>query len=395
MTTQTLPAPAVSARRWLALIAVAVGTFTMVTVEQLPMGLLTGIVGSLDVTTGTAGLMVTVPGMVACVVAPLLPVAIGRIDRRFVLIGLLALMVAANLLTSIAPNFAIMLVSRFLVGVGIGGFWALAAGIAVRMVPPAFVGQATAITFGGATAANVLGVPAGTIIGQFTSWRVAFAVLGGLAVIVIIALAALLPAMPADEPVRLSALPAQFRNPAMRVGVTITFLLITAHYATFTFVGPILIDISGVSKGLIGTLLLVFGVAGLTGNFIAGRLVGRDVRKVVIAVGVLLAAALALFPFAGGNPVSGVVLLIVWGLVFGTVPVSVQTWIFKAAPDQTEPASALNTSVFNLAIALGALIGGVVVDSVSLKGVMWFAGAVAVVTSIVVWRAAAPAGKEL
>lgn len=392
MTTQLSapPAPTVSARRWFALIAVAVGTFTMVTVEQLPMGLLTGIGGALNVSTGTAGLMVTVPGIVACLVAPVLPVVIGRLDRRFVLIGLLALMVGANVLTSVAPNFALMLVSRFLVGVGIGGFWALAAGIAVRMVPAPFVGQATAITFGGATAANVLGVPAGTIIGEFSSWRTAFAVLGGLAVLVIVALAALMPALPADEPVRLRALPALFGNPSMRVGVLITFLLITAHYGTFTFVSPVLVEVSGVSQDLVGPLLLAFGVAGLVGNFFAGRLAGRDVRKMIIAVGVLLAAALALFTLVGGTPVTGIALLIMWGLVFGTVPVSVQTWIFKSSVGQAEAATALNTSVFNLAIALGALIGGVVVEAVSIRGALWVGAAVAILTSVVVWRSSPP-----
>ncbi|GLZ79959.1 MFS transporter [Actinorhabdospora filicis] len=384
------PAPTVPARRWLALIAVAVGTFTMVTVEQLPMGLLTGIGGSLNVTTGAAGLMVTVPGIVACLAAPLLPVAIGRVDRRIVLIALLALMVGANVLTSVAPNFTVMLVSRFLVGIGIGGFWALAAGLAVRMVPPAFVGQASAITFGGATAANVLGVPVGTMIGEFTSWRTAFAVLGGLAVLVIVALVTLLPALPADEPVRLSALAGQFRKPSMRVGVSITFFLITAHYATFTFVSPLLTEVAGISQDLVGPLLLAFGVAGLIGNFTAGRLVGRDVRKFIIAVGVLLAAVLALFPMIGATPVTGIALLIAWGLVFGSVPVSVQTWIFKAAGDQTEAATALNSSVFNLAIALGAAVGGVMVNAVSIDGALWVGGAVAVLTSLVVWRSSAP-----
>ncbi|MEV4258793.1 MFS transporter, partial [Spirillospora sp. NPDC049652] len=158
---RTAPAPSqapekVPLRRWLGVGAIASGTFAMVTLEQLPVGLLSSVGSDLHVSEGVAGLMVTVPGLVASAAAPLLPVAIRRLDRRLVLIGLISLMVVANLLTAVAPNFPTLLAARFVVGIGIGGFWAMAAGIAVRMVPPHAVPKATALTFGGATAANVL-----------------------------------------------------------------------------------------------------------------------------------------------------------------------------------------------------------------------------------------------
>ncbi|MEV6521621.1 MFS transporter [Longispora sp. NPDC051575] len=376
----------VPTRRWLALVAVAVGTFAMVTVEQLPMGLLTSIGGSLDVSAGTAGLMVTVPGLVASAAAPLLPVAIGRLDRRTALIGLLALMVVANAASALAPNFAVMLGSRFLVGVAIGGFWALAAGIAVRMVPAAHVPRAVAVVFGGATAANVLGVPAGTLIGEFTDWRVAFGVLGGLAVLVAVALATLAPSLPAAGPVRLRALPAQFGIRGVRAGVLTTFLLVGGHYGTFTFVSPVLRTVSGVDQRYVGPLLLAFGVAGIAGNVLAGRLIGLDLRRTVVGIAVLLAGALALFPVVGTTPAGGVVLLVLWGLAFGGVPVSVQTWILRAAPDSAEAATALNTSVFNLAIAVGAAAGGLVVDAVSVTGLLWCGAGVSAVAAVAVWR---------
>ncbi|MFI6598410.1 MFS transporter [Nonomuraea sp. NPDC050536] len=390
-----LPAPPVPDRvplkRWLGVVAVAVGTFSVVTVEQLPVGLLTSVGGSLEVSEGTAGLMVTVPGLVASATAPILPVAIGRLDRRIVLLGLIVLTVLANLMSALAPTFPVLLAARFLVGISIGGFWALAAGIAVRLVPEKYVPQATALTFGGATAANVLGVPAGTLIGGLTDWRVAFAAVGGLGLLVVIALFLLLPTIPATQPVRLRTLAEQLRNPAVRVGIISTFLLVSGHFAAFTFVSPILQAIAGIDSGLIGPLLLAFGVAGIVGNFIVGSVAARNLRATVITISVLLAAVLALFPLVGGNTVGGVSLLIMWGLAFGGVPVSVQTWILRAAGQSAEAATALNTSVFNLAIALGALFGGIVADNVAIAGVLWFGAILAVLTSLAVARVRKPA----
>ncbi|MEV0248239.1 MFS transporter [Nocardia sp. NPDC050712] len=373
-------------RRWFAVAGVALGTFSVVTSEQLPVGVLSAVGDSLHVSDGMAGLMVTVPGLVASATAPLLPVAIGRLDRRIVLLGLITLMVVANLLSAFAPSFAILLAARFLVGIAIGGFWALAAGIAVRMVPERYVPRATAIAFGGATAANVLGIPAGTLIGELADWRVAFGVLGGLGLLVVVTLLLLLPTMPATEPVRLRTLGEQFRNPVVRAGVLVTFLLVSGHFAAFTFVSPLLQSHSGIDKQLIGPALLAFGVAGIIGNFVTGAAAGREIRATVLAISALLATMLAVFALAGGTPIVAVVLLIAWGLAFGGIPVGVQTWILRAAPGSTEAATALNTAMFNLAIALGALFGGLLTDHVALTAVLWFGAALSALAALAVWR---------
>ncbi|MFI6504930.1 MFS transporter [Nonomuraea typhae] len=364
----SIVAQEVSLKEWLAVTAVAVGTFAMVTVEQLPVGLLTAIGGSLNVSEGAAGLMVTIPGLVASATAPLLPVAIGRLDRRTVLIGLLSLMVVANAVSVVAPNFAVMLASRFLVGIGIGGFWALAAGIAVRLVPAQHVARATSLAFGGATAANVLGIPAGTLIGNLSDWRVAFAAVGVLALLVVGALAWLLPRIPAGAPVRLAELPRQFRNPVVRAAVISTFLVVSGQYAAFTFVSPILQNVSGVPADLIGPILLGFGVAGVIGTFVGSS---WNVKRRVITLSTVLAAIMVLFPLVGTTPVTGTILLIIWGLAYGGAPVAVQTWILQGAGESAEAATALNTTVFNLAIAFGAAFGGIVADNLAVTAALW------------------------
>ncbi|RNL86228.1 MFS transporter [Halostreptopolyspora alba] len=357
----------------------------MVTAEQLPVGLLTSVSDQLGVSAGRTGLMVTVPGVVAAIAAPTIPVAVGRLDRRVLLAALMLLMALANLVSALTPSFAVLLAARVLVGVTIGGFWAIAGGLATRLVPERHVPRATALIFSGVAAASVFGVPLGTLIGDIAGWRVAFGALGALAALVLVALALLLPTLPAAEPVRPRQLARQLRHTTVLAGVVATFLLVTGHFAAYTFVSPVLQQLSGIPLGLISALLLGYGLAGILGNFVAGVASGRDVRRTVLTISLSLAAVLALFPVLGGTAAGGITMLMLWGLAFGGVSVSLQTWMIKAAPQETEAASALWVSMFNLSIALGALVGGTVVDLGSLSGGLWLAGALVGLTVLTVW----------
>ncbi|MET9885311.1 MFS transporter [Streptomyces sp. NPDC006430] len=384
-----------SLKSWFAVISVAVGIFTLVTAEQLPIGLLTSVGGALHVSEGTAGLMVTVPGLVAALSAPLIPVVVGRMDRRFLLVGLMTVMAVANLVTVLAPNFGVLLASRVLVGVTIGGFWAVAGGLAFRLVQPAAIPRATALIFGGVAAANVLGVPTGTLIGGLAGWRTAFATLGVLAFAVLVALLALLPSLPATRPVSVRELFGQFANRGVRAGIIATALIVTGHLAAYTYVSPMLQQVSGIDEDLISVLLLGFGVAGIIGNFVAGAAVAKNLGRTMAVIIVALAAAMLLFPLLGKSQAGGIALLVLWGLAFGGVSVSLQTWMLTSAPDAMEAASALWVSVFNLAIALGALVGGLIVDQVELITVAWLGGVVVLLTACTLpsLRNAGKAGK--
>lgn len=373
--------------RWLAVAVVACGTFLLVTAEQLPIGLLTRVGSGLSISAGTAGLMVTVTSIVAGLSAPVIPVLVGRTDRRWLLVGLMGLMTLASVACGLAPNFAVLIVARAFVGVAIGGFWAVAGGLAVRMVTANHVPRATAIIFGGVGAANVFGVPIGTLLGNLAGWRVAFITVSGPALVVLFTLFATLPPLAASHPITFRQLTDQFRNRGVRVGILATSLIVTGHFAVYTFVSPVLQQLSGVSENLVGPLLLGFGVAGVAGNFLAGAAVGRKLQRTVLTVTGALAVVLLLFAVAGRSAVGGITLLIVWGLAFGGVSVSLQTWMIKAAPRAVEPATALWISVFNLAIGLGALVGGLTVDFLSLQGAVWLAGACFLLAALTVWSA--------
>ncbi|NDZ80050.1 MFS transporter [Streptomyces sp. SID10853] len=369
---------------WLAVSAVTLGIFSLMTSELLPVGLLTPVGSELNVSEGTAGLMVTVPGLVAAASAPLITVGAGRVDRRIVLAVLIGLVGAANLASAFTPNFAALLVARVLIGVSVGGFWAIAGGLAVRLVPEKHVPRAMSVIFGGVSTASVLGVPTGTLLGDLSGWRTAFGAVGVLGLVALVCLVLMVPALPATRTITLPELPRLLRdNAAIRIGVIATFLLITGHFIAYTFVRPVLQDISGFDGNMISSLLLLYGVAGIVGNFVAGSRAATHVRRTLLVIAVVLTAAMVLIPVLGTGRIGGVILLVVWGLGYGGVSVSLQTWMLKAAPEAGEAASSLFVLMFNLSIALGALIGGRVVDG-STAGVLWLGGALVILTAVAV-----------
>ncbi|MFJ3584612.1 MFS transporter [Streptomyces sp. NPDC090127] len=357
--------------------AVTLGIFTVMTAELLPVGLLTPVAADLGVSTGTAGLTVTVPGLVAAVSAPLIATRAAGADRRTVLVLLMALVAAANLGTALANHMAAVLGARALLGVAIGGFWALAGGLAPRLVPAAGVGRATAVIFGGVSAAAVLGVPAATVAAERAGWRGAFAAVGVMAVLATGALAALLPALPgaAGGPGRGGGVATLLRLPRrdarVRVGLLLTLLLVTGHFLAYSFVRPVLTEHAHVPERFVGLLLLGHGIAGVAGNFLAGPRAARSPLRTLAALGAGLAVALTALALAGGAPPAGAALLILWGLAYGGVSVGLQSFFMAvAAPEDVETATGLYVSVFCLSIALGALLGGLVTDATTFTVVL-------------------------
>ncbi|MFB7270419.1 MFS transporter [Streptomyces sp. NPDC056244] len=361
----------------LSVFALAAATFCVVTTEMLPVGLLTSLGDGLRTSDGTTGLTLTLPGLVAALAAPLLPVAVRRADRRTVLCALLAVLAAANALSALAPAFGVLLVARALVGVCIGGVWAIAAGLGARLVRAESAARATAVIFSGIAVASVLGVPAGTLIGGPAGWRWAFAAMALLALAVAALLAVLLPPLPPAGAVRLSEVAGVVRIPAVRAVLLVVAFLITGHFAAYTYVRPALERVPGLGAETVGALLLAYGAAGIAGNFAGGAAAARDPRRALLVISAVLAGAVLLSVPAGGSLPASVALLVVWGLAYGGVSVSAQNWLMAAAPDRREAGSALFAGLFNAAIALGALLGGRAADRYGAAGALWLGGVLA------------------
>ncbi|WP_327392915.1 MFS transporter [Streptomyces sp. NBC_01186] len=377
---------------WLAVLSLTGATFSITATEMLPVGLLTPMSGELGVSEGSTGLTVTLMGLTAAVAAPTLPLLAGRLDRRILLAALMTAMAAANLLSALAPSLTVLLLARVAAGVAHGGVWALAASLAVRLVPAARVGRALSTVFAGIGIASVLAVPAGTMLGQTLGWRAAFFAAAGLTALVALALTLTLPALPAERAVRPRELAGLAGNVPLRTGMLFLTLLVIGQFAAYTYVRPFLEQVSGVAPGLIGVLLLGYGAAGVAGNFTAGTAASRTPRRVLLVLSTGMGATMALLAVLGGHAPSAIGVLLLWGVFYGGVSVSSQAYVLATASETREAAGALFASVFNASIALGAFIGGRVVDTTPLRTVLLLGAALCAAALSVLATAKSPAG---
>jgi len=368
---------------WWAVTAVSLATFSVVTTEMLPVGLLTPIAEALDTTTGTAGLMISLPALLAALFAPLVVISAGSVDRRSLLGGLLGLLVIANLGTAFAPTLGWMLAARVLVGLCMGGIWAIAGGLAVRLVATRSVGLATSLIFGGVAAASVLGVPLGALIGELLGWRWAFGSMALLGAAVLALHLAVMPGLPPSGTTSVRQFGQQLGNRGLQLGLMLTFLLVAGHFIAFTFVRPLLMSVSGFDARWVGLLLFGYGAAGMAGNFLAGIAAARRTRLTVSLIAAGLVLAPSLFLTLGESRLGGAVALLAWGLAYGGVSVGLMTWMMKAVPRAMEIASALYVGAFNVGIASGAWVGGQALDRLGVTANLWLTGGFAVAAGVV------------
>lgn len=373
-----------SSSAWVAVFSLAMGVFGLLTAEYLPASLLTPMAADLGVSEALAGQAVTVTAVVALFAGLLVPRLTRSIDRRLVLLSFTGLMILSNALVALSSSMGVLLVMRVLLGVALGGFWSMAAAVAMRLVPPQRVPRALSIIFSGIAVGTVVSVPLGSYLGGLLGWRSAFwaaTAVGGLT------FAFQWFTLPRMAP-RKAALPESvvglLRRPGVAVGMLGCVLAHTGQYALFTYIRPTLESLGQMSADGLALILLGFGVANFVGTLLAGWLMERSLKVTLVIMPALVgAAALGMLLLPVG--VGGLAILVaLWGLAFGGVPVAWSSWVARAVPDQAESAGGMVVAAVQSSIAAGAALGGLVFGMGGIVAVLTVAAVVMLLASLLI-----------
>jgi predicted MFS family arabinose efflux permease len=347
---------------WAAVLSVAIGTFVIVTSEFLPIGLLSHIADAFDVPAGKAGILVTIPGMMAAIAAPVCTIAARAIDRRLLLLAFTCLVVFSNALMATASSFPIALIARAILGICVGGFWTFAAAVGRKLVEQRHGSRATTIIMAGISIGTVVGVPIGSTLGGFFGWRLAFGSVAGLGLAVMIAQTLLLPRIAIATAHTVRGLFEAATNRKLALAFIAVALAAAGHFAAYTYLEPHLVTDAGVTPSMLGWVLAVYGLAGVAGTYL-GELFGRRRPHVgFFVLALVMSIAIAATAASTQNLPLEILWVALWGAAFGAVPVCIQLWTYAADPDRFEASSALIVTVFQISLAAGSYLGGRVAD---------------------------------
>ncbi|MER9935647.1 MFS transporter [Mesorhizobium sp. M0088] len=371
-----------SSATWFAVISLAATSFALVSAEFLPAGLLTPMARDLGISEGTAGQVVTATASVGAVTAMLSNVLIGRLNRKAVLVGLSALAVGSNILAALATDFWLLLLGRAGLGIALSAFWALSVAVVARLVGANATGRGMAIVTLGVSLATIAAPSMGALISDWIGWRSAMAMTAGLAALAMLLQFLSLPTLPATASNSLADVFRLTRRCGIQLGMLAIVLLMTGHFAGSVYVRPFLEQVTLLTTGPIALALLGFGIAAVIGNVAGGRMADTNIHMALaVTAGLMAVAALTLVLWGSHIGVAfGFVTL--WGFAFGMAPVVLPTNMSRAAPDALEAAGSLMVTSFQIAITIGAVVGGYVVDTYGATGPLTLTAVLAASTAV-------------
>lgn len=367
-------------RQWMSLAGLTLSAFMLNTSEFMPIGLLTDIASSFGIADASAGAMITVYAWAVMLLSLPLMIAASRIEFKRLLLGILAVFAVGQGLSAAAPTFAILVVARIVVACAHAIFWSIASVMATRLVSARHAPTALGMIATGTSIAMILGMPLGRAIGLALGWRMAFAAVGAVSVVVTLYLAIVLPGIPTGDPFTLGKLPALARNGRLMVMYAVTVLFATAYYTGYSYIEPFLAQVGGMEPSAITAALTVFGCAGLMGSFLFSRVYGGR-RRAFLACSVvgMVAALFALRACAPSFAATGAV-FVVWGCCATAFNVAFQSEVIRAVEaDESSVAMSIFSGLFNFGIGAGSALGGFVVTSLSVGLLGVVGGAVGVV----------------
>lgn len=360
----------------LPLIGMTVSAFIFNTSEFMPIGLLTDIAKSFEITEAKAGMLITVYSWIVMLLSLPLMILVSRIDYRRLFMGTVAVFGICQVLTVLSNSYGMLMASRIGVACAHAIFWSIASPIAVRMASEAHQSKALSMVVTGTSVATIAGLPLGKMVGHYAGWRIAFLIVAVITFGVLVYMAFLFPKMDCGEPFHVKQLPQLFKNRSLVCVYIQTFLFVVGYYTSYSYIDPFLQQVAGMGNSMVTITLFVFGAAGLFGSFLFSKFYDKYRRGVLRTVMAALVVELLLLLPAAGKPGFMMALCALWGITVLMFNVSFQSETIQCTDEQSSSvAMSIFSGIFNFGIGAGSFLGGIVCDKGQISH-LGFVGAV-------------------
>ncbi|UZF95818.1 MFS transporter [Bosea sp. NBC_00550] len=360
---------------WGAVLSMALCVAMLIASEFMPVSLLTPMAAGLNATEGQTGQAISVSGLFAIAASMLVTTVAGRLDRKWVLVAMTALMLLSLVLVAAAPNFAMLMLGRALLGICIGGFWALATAVIMRLVPAADMPRALALMYGGQAIAAAFAAPIGSYFGGLLGWRAVFWMLVPIVAVNLAWHVVSLPSLPARGRQDFRGMIGLLARPHFRLGLIAAMLSWGSAFTMFTYLRPFLEQVTGADVAVLSMLLLLLGCAGFAGTWGAGRFFTGSIAPWLRLPALVMGGCTLGLLLLGSSVVAAGMFLAIWGAMNTAMSVIWMTWMSRTVDDAPEAAGSLMVAAIQASILLGAVLGGILLDSLSIAAT--FAGSVA------------------
>ncbi|MDY4594294.1 MAG: sugar transporter [[Pasteurella] aerogenes] len=363
-------------------ICMAFSAFIFNTTEFIPVALLSDIAEGFSMPVSQVGLMITIYAWIVSLLSLPFMLLTAKLERRSLLIKLFILFIASHILSAVAWNYWVLLISRIGVAIAHSVFWAITASLVVRLAPKDKKAQALGLLAMGGALAMVLGLPLGRLIGQMFGWRVTFALIGVVAVVILLFLYKLLPHLVNKNAGTIHSVPILFKRPFLVGLYILTIIIISAHFTVYSYIEPFMLHISQMPAGLTTGILLIFGLSGIVASLLFNRYHRFGPAKfLLLSMGILTVALFSLLLFSQQHTLL-FVLVLMWGIGIAGIGLSLQVRVLQLAPDATDVAMAIFSGIYNIGIGGGALIGQQIMTNLGLNYIGIIGGILAMIGTI-------------